>query len=160
MRVLVVTRQLPQRPGLVALLPPGAEVDAVAPDGLAGRSGLAHDAVVLDGPLPSLDARSVGLLADAVERGATLLALGAAPDGGSADAPLAGLLGATAAPGRAAPMEVFATLAGPGSALTARSADEFPVVDVVAPLSPVAADLVPLLTASIGFRHHLSLIHI
>lgn len=155
MRVLVVTDRVPWRPGLTTLLPAGAEVEAVPATELGRRGGLSHDAVLLDGPLPQLGTAGVELLAAAVERGAVLLALGTAPLPG-VDEGLAELLGATSSPPvRAGRVEVFATVAGPPSSLVARSAGEFPVVDVVAPLTAATADLAPLLTSSIGLTHRL-----
>ena len=156
MRVLVVTRQAREQPGLAPLLEPGSEVEVRSAAEVGASPPLDHDAVVLDGPVPELGAAGVAALTAAVERGARLLALGAAAGpGGPAD--LARLLGATAAPPTSArPVEVFATVAGRATTLTARSADEFPLVDVVAPLMPASDDLVPVLTCSIGFRHHLT----
>ena len=158
MRVLVVTRQAPERPGLASLLDPGWEVEVRPAADLTGWPPLDHDAVVLDGPVTGLTAAGVAALTAAVERGAALLALGAAePAGQGASPELTRLLGATATPpAHAQPLELFATVAGQGSTLTARSVGEFPVVDVVAPLAPTTGDLVPVLTCSIGFRHHLT----
>ncbi len=156
MRVLVVTRLRPARPGLATLLPPGSEVEVVPAGEVARCQPLDHDAVLLDGPLRELSAADVDALRAAIERGASLLAVGAAPEAGDDPVGLAGLLGATSATsGVTGPIEVFATVAGPGSMLTARSTGEFPVVDAVAPLVPVSDDLVPVLTSNIGFRPHL-----
>lgn len=155
MRVLVVTCQLPARPGVVGLLAAGSQVDVVSADEVV-RCLPGHDAVLLDGPLPDLDEAGVASLTAAVERGAALLAVGAAPAADEDRGGLVGLLGAArATSGLTTQAEVFATVAGRGSTLTARSAPEFPVVDAVAPLVPLSGDLEPVLTCSLGFRHHL-----
>ena len=156
MRVLVVTRQLPVRQGLASLLPAGSQVEVVPAGEVVGCLPAGHDSVLLDGPLPELDEAGAASLAAAVERGASLLAVGAAPAAAGDMGGLARLLGAARATScQTTPVEVFATVAGPGSTLTARTEAEFPVVDVVAPLVALADDLEPVLTCSIGFRHHL-----
>ena len=156
MRVLVVTGRLPVRPGLATLLPAGSQVDVVPAADVVRCLAADHHSVLLDGPLPELDRAGVASLTAAVERGASLLAVGAAPAAAGDRGGLAGLLGAArATSSRTTAAEVFATVAGDRSTLAARSAPEFPVVDAVAPLVPLDGALEPVLTCSIGFRHHL-----
>ena len=157
MRALVVTNRLPARRSLLALLPRGADVDVVVDRDLAGRPLPEADVVLVDGAVPDLADDAVGGLHDAVARGALLLAVGSAPPAGARER-LARLLGATATPPvRPGASEVFATVAGPPSALTERTEDEFPVVDVVSTLVPLGDDLDAVLTCSIGFSHRLVL---
>lgn len=143
------------RPGLSRLWSGSERVDHVSPAALVEALVARADAVVLDGPQHGLADGATGWLERAVAGGASLLAIGSAPEPG-ADPDLAGLLGATAVPPlRPVPSELLATVADPTSPLVSRCGPETPVVDIAAPLTPACDDLVPLLTASLGFRHHL-----
>ena len=154
MRALLVSDR-PGRGPVLDLLPPGGEVEVVGSSAVSAPHVAWADALVLDGPLPDLGDEAVRLLHDRVHGGAALLAVGAAPVPG-AQPGLAALLGVTCTPpATGSPSEVFATVAPSTSPLTARASAEFPVVDVVSTLTPVADGVEPLLTCSIGFAHRL-----
>jgi predicted dehydrogenase len=134
MRVAVVSTRLTRRrreifrrllaePAELVFL--GSEsVTAVAPG---------FDAVVLDGPLSPPPSTVLDVLRTAVEAGASLLAIGAAP--AAPDGLWTELLGATACPEPAAG-EYYARIAPGGSPLTVRMPAEFAIVDRFAPLEP------------------------
>jgi len=108
------------------------------------------DTVVLDGT-PALDDGGVGLLRDHVSAGATLIAIGVAPERGTA---LHALLGAhTAAP--ALPEgEVFAKVSARHDPLVRRLDPEFAVVDSFTPLEPLNGVMTALLHVNVAHRDH------
>jgi predicted dehydrogenase len=93
------------------------------------------DAIVVDGPQPPLPMEFLAAMRASVERGAALLAVGAAPaerDGFWAD-----LLGVIAGP-EPPPGEYYARITDAHSHLTVRVTREFVVVDEFTPLIPLA----------------------
>src|SRR5438132_1604301 len=92
-------------------------------------------AIVVDGPQPARPLQFLAAIRTAVERGAALVAIGAAPverDGFWAD-----LLGAVAGP-EPPPGEYFARVTEAHSHISARVTREFAVVDGFVPLIPLA----------------------
>jgi predicted dehydrogenase len=94
-----------------------------------------NDAIIVDGPQPARPLAFLGAVRSAVERGAALLAIGAAPaerDGFWAD-----LLGVIAAP-EPPPGEYYARVTDAHSHISARVPREFAVVDGFVPLIPLS----------------------
>ncbi|PYM77919.1 MAG: hypothetical protein DME03_02355 [Candidatus Rokuibacteriota bacterium] len=94
-----------------------------------------HDAIIVDGPQPARPLAFLGAIRSAVERGAALVAIGAAPaerDGFWAD-----LLGVIAGP-EPPPGEYYARVTDAHSHISARVPREFAVVDGFVPLIPLA----------------------
>jgi len=94
-----------------------------------------HDAIIVDGPQPARPLAFLGAVRSAVERGAALVAIGAAPaerDGFWAD-----LLGVIAGP-EPPPGEYYARVTDAHSHISARVPREFAVVDGFVPLIPLA----------------------
>ena len=94
-----------------------------------------HDAIIVDGPQPARPLAFLGAVRSAVERGAALVAIGAAPaerDGFWAD-----LLGVIAGP-EPPPGEYYARVTEAHSHISARVTREFAVVDGFVPLIPLA----------------------
>lgn len=94
-----------------------------------------HDAIVVDGPQPARSLESLAALRAAVERGASLVAIGGAPaerDGFWAD-----LLGVIAGPEPPAG-EYYARVTAAHSHISDRVTREFAVVDGFVPLIPLA----------------------
>ena len=93
------------------------------------------DAIIVDGPQPARPLAFLGAVRSAVERGAALVAIGAAPaerDGFWAD-----LLGVIAGP-EPPPGEYYARVTEAHSHISARVPREFAVVDGFVPLIPLA----------------------
>src|SRR2546425_7735968 len=93
------------------------------------------EAIVVDGPQPAQPRQFLGAIRAAVERGAALVAIGAAPaerDGFWAD-----LLGVIAGP-EPPPGEYYARVTDAHSHISARVPREFAVVDGFVPLIPLA----------------------
>jgi predicted dehydrogenase len=108
----------------------------------------AGDAIIVDGPQP---ARPLGFLAAiraAVERGAALVALGAAPS--ERDGFWADMLGVVAAPAPP-PGEYYARVTEAHSHISARVAREFAIVDDFAPLVPLGRGTV-IVDVSVALR--------
>src|SRR5437899_5486537 len=100
------------------------------PDGISE-----HDAIVVDGPQPARSLSALAALRAAVERGASLVAIGGMPaerDGFWAD-----LLGVIAAPEPPAG-EYYARVTSAHSHISDRVTREFAVVDGFVPLIPLA----------------------
>jgi predicted dehydrogenase len=94
-----------------------------------------NDAIIVDGPQPARPLAFLGAVRSAVERGAALLAIGAAPaerDGFWAD-----LLGVIAGP-EPPPGEYYARVTDAHSHIAARVPREFAVVDGFVPLIPLS----------------------
>ncbi len=94
-----------------------------------------HDAIIVDGPQPARPLAFLGAVRSAVERGAALVAIGAAPaerHGFWAD-----LLGVIAGP-EPPPGEYYARVTDAHSHISARVPREFAVVDGFVPLIPLA----------------------
>ena len=94
-----------------------------------------HDAIIVDGPQPARPLAFLGAVRSAVERGAALVAIGAAPaerDGFWAD-----LLGVIAGP-EPPPGEYYARVTDAHSHISARVPRQFAVVDGFVPLIPLA----------------------
>jgi predicted dehydrogenase len=94
-----------------------------------------NDAIIVDGPQPARPLAFLGAVRSAVERGAALLAIGAAPaerDGFWAD-----LLGVIAGP-EPPPGEYYARVTDAHSHISARVPREFAVVDGFVPLIPLS----------------------
>src|SRR5215831_18071066 len=135
MRVLVLSARLTdrRRAAFQALAPDLAELRFARPDAFPTNPA-DHDAIVVDGPQPAQSLAVLSALRLAVERGAPLVAIGAAPverDGFWAD-----LLGAVAEPEPPAG-EYFATVTSAHSHISARALREFAVVDGFSPLTPL-----------------------
>jgi predicted dehydrogenase len=149
MRVAVVSARLTRRRRDLfrRLTAEPAELVFLGPESVP-EAGPGFDAVVIDGPvIPPSPGALEGLRA-AVERGASLLAIGAAPPG--PDPAWADLLGATACPAPAAG-EYYARVAPGASPLTVRMPAEFAIVDCFAPLEPRAGAEV-LVDVSVALR--------
>src|SRR5215471_5082433 len=93
------------------------------------------DAIVVDGPQPAQPREVLGAIRAAVERGAALLAIGAAPV--ERDSFWADLLGAVAGP-EPPPGEYYARVTDAHSHISDRVTREFAVVDGFLPLIPIA----------------------
>jgi predicted dehydrogenase len=94
-----------------------------------------HDAIVVDGPQPARPLSALAALRAAVERGASLVAIGGVPterDGFWAD-----LLGVVAGP-EPPPGEYYARVTSAHSHISDRVTREFAVVDGFVPLIPLA----------------------
>jgi predicted dehydrogenase len=94
-----------------------------------------NDAIIVDGPQPARPLAFLGAVRSAVERGAALVAIGAAPaerDGFWAD-----LLGVIAGP-EPPPGEYYARVTEAHSHISARVPREFAVVDGFVPLIPLS----------------------
>jgi predicted dehydrogenase len=110
------------------------ELRFIAPGEPAPEIG-ERDAIVVDGPQPAHPLALLGAVRAAVERGAALVAIGAAPvarNGFWAD-----LLGVMAGP-EPPPGEYYARVTDAHSHISARVTREFAVVDGFAPLIPLA----------------------
>src|SRR5438876_8438997 len=106
-------------------------------------------AIVVDGPQPARPLQFLAAIRTAVERGAALVAIGAAPverDGFWAD-----LLGAVAGP-EPPPGEYFARVTEAHSHISARVTREFAVVDGFVPLIPLADGKV-IVDVSVALRN-------
>jgi len=147
-RALVLSTRSPERRR--ALAPVLAECDDVVwVDGSASLPSLEGvDAIVVDGHPAPRPADELHELGRAVEAGASLVALGAAPH--EADGFWAGLLGVTAGD-PFPPGEWFAKLGEGHSHLTTRVDSEFSLVDGVEPLEP-GPGTVTTLAVSRGYR--------
>src|SRR5262249_28953057 len=124
-----------RRAAFQALAPETAELrfaqSNTLPTGLAD-----HDAIVVDGPQPPQSLAALGAIRKAVERGAPLVAIGAAPTeraGFWAD-----LLGVVSGP-EPPPGEYYATVTSAHSHISARAPREFAVVDRFVPLVALGA---------------------
>lgn len=149
MRVLVLSTRLTERRRRALAGLTGDSVDVlVAAAGDPHPDLAGFDAVVLDGLLPVRARSEIDALRAAVERGASLVALGAAP--GEADSALSALLGAAARPGPP-PGEYYAKVTGSASPLTARMPTEFAVVDHFTPLEPLGRGAV-LVEVRVAYR--------
>src|SRR5436309_4284128 len=108
-----------------------------------------HDAIIVDGPQPARPLAFLGAVRSAVERGAALVAIGAAPaerDGFWAD-----LLGVIAGP-EPPPGEYYARVTDAHSHISARIPREFAVVDGFVPLIPLADGKV-IVDVSVALRN-------
>ena len=136
MRVLVLSPRLTghRRDAFRALAQEPADLFFASPgDGWPDPG--AFDAILVDGLQPPQPSETLGALRAAVERGAALVAIGAAPAEGSGF--WADLLGVVAGPEPPAG-EYFARLTAAHSHITARVAREFSVLDRFIPLVPLA----------------------
>jgi predicted dehydrogenase len=135
MRILVLSPRLTEsrRAAFRALTDGLGEVRFQAPNEPAPDLG-EGDAIVVDGPQPAQPLAFLGRVRAAVERGAALVAIGAAPverDGFWAD-----LLGVIAGP-EPPPGEYYARVTEAHSHISARVTREFAVVDGFTPLTPL-----------------------
>src|SRR5262245_27512579 len=149
MRVLVLSSRLTdrRRDALRALAQDPADFFFAAP-GEAWPDPGEFEAFLIDGPQPAQPLETLGALRAAVERGAALVAIGAAPAGGSGF--WADLLGVVA--GAEPPAgEYFARLTEAHSHITARVAREFSVLDRFVPLVPLA-DAKIIVDVSVALR--------
>ena len=156
MRVLVLSARLTdrRRDALQALAPPPADlVFASSSDGRPELIG-EFDAFLVDGPQPAQSLETLSALRAAVERGAALVALGAAPTRGNGF--WADLLGVIAGPEPPAG-EYFARLTSAHSHITARVAREFTVVDRFVPLIPLADGKV-IVDVSVALRNQAAVV--
>jgi predicted dehydrogenase len=110
-----------------------------------------YHTVVLDGCQHGWDDAAVTALRDHVEAGATLIAIGVAPERGS---PLHDLLGAHAVAESTPEGEVFAKVAAPRHPLVRRLDSEFPVVDRFTPMEPLNGVMAPLLHVNVAHHDH------
>src|SRR5215470_719530 len=94
-----------------------------------------NDAIIVDGPQPARPLAFLGAVRSAVERGAALLAIGAAPS--ERDGFWADLLGVIAGP-EPPPGEYYARVTDAHSHISARVPREFAVVDGFVPLIPLS----------------------
>ena len=131
-------RALTQGLGEIRFLAPGEPAPGV------GES----DAIVVDGPQPAQPLAFLGEIRAAVERGAALVAVGAAP--AERDGFWAHLLGVVAAP-EPPPGEYYARVTDAHSHLSARVTREFAVVDGFVPLIPLAEGKV-IVDVSVALR--------
>ena len=136
MRILVLSPRLTEsrRAAFRALTEGLGEVGFLAPSEPAPDLG-EGDAIVVDGPQPAHPLAFLSRVRAAVERGAALVAIGAAPverDGFWAD-----LLGVIAGP-EPPPGEYYARVTDAHSHISARVTREFAVVDGFTPLIPLA----------------------
>jgi predicted dehydrogenase len=149
MRVLVLSARLTdrRRDALRTLAPEAAELRFVSP-GESHPEVAGFDAVVVDGPQPARPLDALRALRVAVERGAPLVAIGAAPaePGGF----WADLLGAIASPEPPAG-EYFARVTPVHSHITTRVSPEFTVVDRFTPLIPLGGGKV-VVDVSVALR--------
>jgi predicted dehydrogenase len=149
MRVLVLSARLTdrRRDALRTLAPEAAELRFVSP-GESHPEVAGFDAVVVDGPQPARPLDALRALRAAVERGAPLVAIGAAPaePGGF----WADLLGAIASPEPPAG-EYFARVTPVHSHITTRVSPEFTVVDRFTPLIPLGGGKV-VVDVSVALR--------
>jgi predicted dehydrogenase len=149
MRVLVLSARISdrRRDALRMLAPDDAELCFLLP-GEPQPELSELDAVLVDGPQPAWPSEILGALRGLVERGAPLVAIGAAPAerrGFWAD-----LLGVVAGPEPPAG-EYFARVTPVHSHITARVTPEFTVVDRFAPLVPVSGGKV-VVDVSVALR--------
>jgi scyllo-inositol 2-dehydrogenase (NADP+) len=136
MRIFVLSPRLTEsrRAAFRALTEGLGELSFIAPGEPAPDIG-ERDAIVVDGPQPAQPLALLGAVRGAVERGAALVAIGAAPverNGFWAD-----LLGVIAGP-EPPPGEYYARVTDAHSHISARVTREFAVVDGFAPLIPLA----------------------
>jgi len=136
MRILVLSPRLTEsrRATLRALTEGLGELQVLGAGELAPAVS-EHDAIIVDGPQPARPLAFLGAIRSAVERGAALVAIGAAPaerDGFWAD-----LLGVIAGP-EPPPGEYYARVTDAHSHISARVPREFAVVDGFVPLIPLA----------------------
>jgi predicted dehydrogenase len=136
MRILVLSPRLTEnrRATFRALAEGLGELHFVGPGAPAPEAG-ESDAIIVDGPQPARPLAFLGAVRSAVERGAALVAIGAAPaerDGFWAD-----LLGVIAGP-EPPPGEYYARVTEAHSHISARVPREFAVVDGFVPLIPLA----------------------
>ncbi len=136
MRILVLSPRLTEsrRATLRALTEGLGELQVLGAGDLAPAVS-EHDAIIVDGPQPARPRAFLGAIRSAVERGAALVAIGAAPaerDGFWAD-----LLGVIAGP-EPPPGEYYARVTDAHSHISARVPREFAVVDGFVPLIPLA----------------------
>src|SRR6267142_5544719 len=136
MRILVLSPRLTEsrRATLRALTEGLGELQVLGAGELAPAVS-EHDAIIVDGPQPARPLAFLGAVRSAVERGAALVAIGAAPaerDGFWAD-----LLGVIAGP-EPPPGEYYARVTDAHSHISARVPREFAVVDGFVPLIPLA----------------------
>jgi predicted dehydrogenase len=149
MRVLVLSSRLSdrRREAIRTLAPDAAEVHFAQP-GESQPEVVGFDAILVDGPQPARSLEALRALRAAVERGVSLVAIGAAcpePGGFWAD-----LLGAIASPEPPAG-EYFARVTPAHSHITARVTPEFTVVDRFAPLIPLG-DAKVVVDVSVALR--------
>lgn len=149
MRALIASSRITDRRRLAieAILGEGAAAEHADP-----RAGLppldAYDALVIDGPPPALGDEGLGAIERLVERGGSLVAIGAAPR--TEDGLWSGLLQATAA-GPLPLGEYFGRVTGAVSHLTRRLAREFPIVDRFEALYPRRGEGRVLVNVNVGF---------
>jgi scyllo-inositol 2-dehydrogenase (NADP+) len=132
MRALVLSARLTdrRRDAFRALAPEVADLSLVV-SGASHPDFLEFDSIVIDGPQPAQTAQTLGALRSAVQRGASLVAIGLAPtepDGFWAD-----LLGVVAGP-EPPPGEYYARVTSVHSHITDRITHEFAVADRFVPL--------------------------
>jgi predicted dehydrogenase len=149
MRVLVLSARLTdrRRDALQALAQGPTDLLFVSPDDTRPDPG-EFDAFLVDGPQPAQSLETLGALRAAIERGAALVAIGAAPAESSGF--WADLLGVIAGPEPPAG-EYLARLTSAHSHITARVAREFTVVDRFVPLVPLA-DAKIIVDVSVALR--------
>src|SRR5262247_2120642 len=149
MRILVLSPRLTEsrRATFRALAEGLGELHFVGAGAPAPEVGESH-AIIVDGPQPARPLAFLGAFRSAVERGAALVAIGAAPaerNGFWAD-----LLGVVAGP--EPPVgEYFARLTEAHSHITARVAREFSVLDRFAALAPLGDGKV-IMDVSVALR--------
>ncbi len=149
MRVLVLSARLSdrRRDTLRALAQGDVEFRFVLP-GAPLPATAEFDAILVDGPQPAQPIETLGSLRAAVERGAPLVAIGAAPaarKGFWAD--FLGVIAGAELPAG----EYFARVTSVHSHITARVAAEFTVADRFVPLIPVAGGKV-VVDVSVALR--------
>jgi predicted dehydrogenase len=149
MRVLVLSARLTgrRRDAFQALAQGPADLFFASP-GEAWPDLGEFDAFLIDGPQPAQPLETLGALRAAVERGAALVAIGAAPAGCSGFwADLLGVIAGSEPPAG----EYFARLTEAHSHITARVAREFTVLDRFVPLIPLA-DAKVIVDVSVALR--------
>jgi len=136
MRILVLSPRLTERRrATLRALTEGLGELQVLGAGEPAPAVSERDAIIVDGPQPARPLAFLGAIRSAVERGAALVAIGAAPaerDGFWAD-----LLGVIAGP-EPPPGEYYARVTDAHSHISARVPREFAVVDGFVPLIPLA----------------------
>jgi predicted dehydrogenase len=149
MRVLVVSARLTdrRRDAFRSLSQREADLHFSSP-GDPQPDPAEFDAFLVDGPQPARSLETLSALRDAVERGAALVAIGAAPR--ESNGFWADLLGVIAGP-EPPPGEYFARVTSAHSHITDRVTREFTVVDRFAPLIPVAGGKV-VVDVSVALR--------
>src|SRR5262245_62976963 len=136
MRILVLSPRLTEsrRATFRALAEGLGELHFVAAGEPVPEVGESH-AIIIDGPQPARSLAFLGAVRSAVERGAALVAIAAAP--AERDGFWAALLGVIAGP-EPPPGEYYARVTEAHSHISARVPREFAVVDGFVPLIPLA----------------------